>query len=202
MRPATPRLWLLLFLGVSASLLLFADRAITFLWTPPSPLAVPHRVEIPEGASLRAAAALLQREGLLTNDAMFVLLGRWTRRDRIIMPGEYALHTRMLPMEILDLLVKGRVIEYEVVIPEGLTTEQIGRMLEEKRLVAGQRFLTLTRDPGLIRAVGVEAETLEGYLFPSTYHFTKRMGAEGIIRALVAAFHRAYTPALDRKSVV
>lgn len=197
---AKRRLLALIFLGVSAILLLFADRVLTFLWTPPHPLAVPRRIEIPEGASLRRAADLLHQEGLLTNDAFFVLLGRWTRRDRIIMPGEYALHARMLPMEILDRLVKGQVIEYEVAIPEGTTAEQIARLLDEKRVVDGRRFLALVRDPALIRAVGVEAETLEGYLFPETYRVTKRMGAEGIIRAMVAAFHRVYAPALDERS--
>ncbi len=194
------RLLLLIFAVVSVSLLLFGSHVITFLWSPPSPIAAPRRIEIPEGATMRRAAEILHREGLVTNDALFVLLGRWTRTHRSIMPGEYALHTRMLPMEILDRLIKGQVIEYDVTIPEGATAEQISRLLEEQRLVAGQRFLALVRDPQFARALGVEADGLEGYLLPDTYRFTKRMGTEGIIRILVGAFGRVYTPALDQRT--
>lgn len=194
------RILLVIFVVVSVSLLLFVSHVIAFLWSSPSPLAAPRRIEIPDGATMRRAAEILQREGLVTNDALFVLLGRWTRTHRNIMPGEYALNTRMLPMEILDRLLKGQVIEYDVAIPEGTTAEQISRLLEEQHLVDGPRFLALVRNPQFARALGIEADGLEGYLFPDTYRLTKRMGTEGIIRIMVGAFDRVYTPALDQRA--
>src|SRR6476659_4247833 len=62
----------------------------------------PRLVEIPEGASFRQVAALLEQRQVIRSRFAFTLLGKLTSADRRIIPGEYALDPAMRPREILS----------------------------------------------------------------------------------------------------
>ncbi len=163
-----------------------------FMSTAPSFLEIQKTVEIPQGASFRSVVDLLYQENLITNRLYFNLLARWAGNDKKIKSGEYALHTAMRPMEILDALVAGRVLVYEVVIPEGVTSRQVGKILEEAGFTTADEFFSLTRDLDLIASLGIEGTSLEGYLFPETYKFARRVSASEIIRQMVSQFRVVY----------
>jgi len=159
-----------------------------------------HVVEVPEGASFKETANLLAQKGLIMSPFWFRLLGKFQDAERKIKPGEYDLHTAMRPVEILNQLVSGRVIQYSVTIPEGLTAQQISRVLGETGIVKGAEVTRLVSDPALIKALGIEAPTLEGYLFPDTYYFPKRARTEEVIRAMVGRLRQVFTPELRAQS--
>ena len=159
-----------------------------------------HTVEILEGASFKEVANLLAQKGLIVSPFWFRILGKVQDAERRIQPGEYDLHTAMRPAEILDALVKGRVIQYSVTIPEGLTAQQIGKLLEEAGMAKQTDVASLAADPAFVKLLGVEAKTLEGYLFPDTYHFPRRTKPEDVLRAMVHRFKDAYTPELQVKA--
>src|SRR5690349_782161 len=129
-------------------------------------------VEIPDGATFRQVAALLQQEHVIPSRLGFLLLGRLTSADRHIIPGEYALHGGMAPREILAKLLSGQVVLHPVTIPEGFTVAQIAALLEEKGLTNAKEFLARAQDRDfIISAFHLDLPNLEGYLFPDTYHF-------------------------------
>jgi len=159
-----------------------------------------HVVEVPEGASFKETANLLAQKGLIMSPFWFRLLGKFQDAERKIKPGEYDLHTAMRPVEILNQLVSGRVIQYSVLIPEGLTAQQISRVLGETGIVKGAEVTRLVSDPAFIKALGIEAPTLEGYLFPDTYYFPKRAKTEEVVRAMVSRLRQVFTPELRAQS--
>ncbi len=159
-----------------------------------------HVVEIPEGASFKEVANLLAQKGLIVSPFWFRLLGKVQDAERKVQPGEYDLHTAMRPVEILNALVKGKVIQYSVTIPEGLTARQIGKLLEEARIAKEADVARLVADPAFVKSLGVEGRTLEGYLFPETYHFPRRTKPEDVLRAMVHRFKEAYTPDLQARA--
>ncbi len=160
-----------------------------------------HRVvEIPEGASFKEAANLLAQKGLIRSPFWFRLLGKMQDAERKIKPGEYDLHTAMRPVEILNQLVSGRVIQYGVTIQEGLTARQIGRVLDEAGMAKEADVARLVADPAFIRSLGIEAKTLEGYLYPDTYYFPKRTKAEDVVKAMVNHLRQVYTPEMRERS--
>ncbi len=161
---------------------------------------VHHVVDVPEGASFKEVAHLLAKKDLIVSPFWFRLLGKVQDAERKIQPGEYDLHTAMRPAEILNALVKGRVIQYSVTIPEGLTAQQIGRLLEEAGIAKQADMARLATDPAFVKSLGIEARTLEGYLFPETYHFPRRTKPEDVLRAMVHRFKEAYTPDLQARA--
>jgi len=167
---------------------------------PAQPAAIHHVVEIPEGASFKETANLLARKGLIVSPFWFRLLGKFQDAERKIKPGEYDLHTAMRPAEILGTLVSGRVIQYSVMVPEGLTARQVGKLLADAGMVKEADMARLVTDAAFIKALGIDAPTLEGYLFPDTYNFPKRARTEDVVRAMVGRLRQAFTPALRAQS--
>ncbi|MFQ5456213.1 MAG: endolytic transglycosylase MltG [Nitrospirota bacterium] len=150
-------------------------------------------INISEGTGLRKAANILFKEGLITDSDLFVLWGKIKGIERRLIPGEYDLHSRMLPTEILNMLNSGRVLQYKVTIPEGVTAKWIGKRLEEKGLADHKRFLRLIYDREFIKTLKVDADSLEGYLFPDTYFFSRNTKEEEVIKRMVAQFREIYT---------
>ncbi|HXF92134.1 MAG TPA: endolytic transglycosylase MltG [Nitrospiraceae bacterium] len=163
--------------------------------TPPTKLIV-----IPEGASFQHVAALLEREQLIKSRSAFLLLGKATDADRRIHPGEYEFNAGMPPAEILAKLVSGRVVLHQVTIPEGFTMVQIAETLGARGLVDRAEFLRLAQDRGFIRTLGIEADSLEGYLFPDTYRFARLTKTKDVIRVLVDNLWQAFTPELRERA--
>ncbi|WP_447972637.1 endolytic transglycosylase MltG [Nitrospira sp. Kam-Ns4a] len=153
----------------------------------------PRTVDVPDGATFRDVAALLEREGLLASRWPFLLLGKLQGADRRVVAGEYVLHPGMTPREILSALVEGRVALRTVTIPEGYTVAQIADLLSQTGVTDPGDFLTVVRDQGFIRTLGIEAPSLEGYLFPNTYRFARRTDSKEVAAALVEGLRRAFT---------
>jgi UPF0755 protein len=147
-------------------------------------------VVIPEGSTYQQVATLLKREHLIRSRWAFLLLGKTHEIDRRIRPGEYELDGSMRPKEILGKLLAGRVILHPVTIPEGFTLAQIAEVLAAQNVTDTNEFLKLVRDRPFIASLGIEAETLEGYLFPETYSFPRGTKAKDVIKTMVEGlFH-------------
>lgn len=157
-------------------------------------------VEIPNGTSFRSIVTRLHKENLITHEWFFTLLARVTGQDRKIMPGEYEIHAGMRPTEILSRMVEGRVYYHSVTIPEGYTVAQIADLLAEKNLTDTTEFLRLTSDAELIHSLELDVPTLEGYLFPDTYFFTRPTPPETIIRTLVHHLKETFSPELQERA--
>lgn len=159
-----------------------------------------HSVAVPEGASLQEVAALLEERGLIRSQTGFRILGKLTGADRRIRPGEYALHPGLGPLQILSDMVEGRVRLHPVTIPEGFSVAQVAARLAEQGLAEEQAFVALTEDRDFIGTLDLAVPTLEGYLFPTTYHFPKSSNPREIIRTMVAYTRKAMTPELRSRA--
>ena len=155
----------------------------------------PRFVEIPEGASFRQAAALLEQKQVIRSRFAFMLLGKLTSADRRIIPGEYALDPSMRPREILAKLLSGQIVLHAVTIPEGYTVAQVAAVLDEKGVLDGKELLRLTHDREFnLAAFHLDKENLEGYLFPDTYHFPRKAKPKDVLVAMVEGLWRVFSP--------
>lgn len=194
------RLKFFILLGTGCLLTLGLMQMITGLVIPAQSERVQKIIEIPPGANLRTVAGLLEREGMIRNPAFFILAGKLTGVERSIKPGDYAIHSRMPPLDILNRLKRGDIFHYEVVIPEGYTARQIAAVLGREELADPQEFLALTRDPELIHSLGIKMDSLEGYLFPSTYYIARSTEVQEIIKRMVSTFQKVYGEVIRQRS--
>src|SRR5262245_52108239 len=137
------------------------------------------------GESLGAIARNLEREKLIRSARAVEWMGRVRGLDGSLRRGEYALSSAESPGEILSHLASGDILNYPVVLPEGFTAAQIGARLASAGLVDEAAFAKAVHDPALIASLGIEADSLEGYLFPETYLLPKGLSADEVARILV-----------------
>jgi UPF0755 protein len=155
---------------------------------------------IPAGQPLAVTAGELERLGLVQSALKFRLLARWEGCDRRLKAGEYSLTPALTPREILGIMGKGLVRLHRLTVPEGLTIAQIAELIDRTGLAAGADVVARATDPAQPRALGIAADTLEGYLFPETYFFPKTVTAEGILSAMVGRFRAVFTPEWERRA--
>jgi UPF0755 protein len=173
------------------------------LFTPPSKTASTQTIFIKKGTHLKKVSEMLEQEGIIRNRQFFVLITTVLRKKTKIKAGEYEFHTRMLPLDVLDTLVKGQVKRHLVTIPEGYTLSQIAQLLEDLTLVEKKGFLQKATSPAFINTLGLSqfaGPTLEGYLFPDTYHLMKEMAPEEVIQMMVHQFKRVFELELANKA--
>lgn len=180
---------LLLVVGATAGTAYLVYR--TFL-TPTGKLTQPIIVVVNEGDTLAKTAQELEDRGAILNERLFVTAARYLGVDRMIRVGEYQIEPSISPKDILIMLLKGRVIEYPVTVPEGLNIYQVADLLTEKGFIDRDLFIDLASDKTFIASFGIEAATLEGYLFPDTYSVTKGMGEKEIITLMVHRFTEVF----------
>ena len=152
------------------------------------------------GQGLKKTANALEREGLISNALRFTILARLDKKDTLLQAGEYILSTGMTPREILGQLVEGRVHLYRLTIPEGYNLAQIAAAVAAAGLDTEDEFLNAARNEDLTRDLGIDAHTLEGYLFPDTYYFPRGLDSATIIATLVKQFRIAFKPEWEARA--
>jgi UPF0755 protein len=157
-------------------------------------------VEIPDGASLRQVATILEQQGLIANRWALVLLEKLSHSRQTVRSGEYALHAGMRPSEILAELHHGHVLLHSVTIPEGYSISQIAQGYQQKGLGRTDELERLAHDRSFIQSLGLTVESLEGYLYPDTYRFARRVSSKEILTAMVEGLRRAFTADLQARA--
>jgi UPF0755 protein len=185
----------IIFIGLAVALL--GTIYVHFL-APPS--REPHAkvVVIPSGLNFNDIARILEENGIVRDRRSFYLLARFEDVIPRIKAGEYEVNTGMKPIEVLMKLVRGDVIKYPITIPEGYNLFQIAEILDQDQVCTKKNFLEKARDPDFISSLGIEGESLEGYLFPDTYNFPRGFGEEPVIRQMVARFKAVYASLAKR----
>ena len=187
MRRLLPLAGLLLVVG--ACLLVFF-RTVD---SPSFPEAPSKIVTIPPGWGLSEISQLLSHEQIIRHPLLFELLVVLEGNQARLKAGEYRLSGAASPRSVMRKLVRGEVVLHRVTIPEGWTVRQITELLTREGLVDGERFHQLAGDPAWARELGVEATSLEGYLFPETYYFPRGQSAQQVVKKMVDTFHHNFT---------
>lgn len=181
--------------AVAIALACLAGDAVFFLTSPASSEPAEVVVTIAAGTPLPAVANRLEQRGLVRSAFRFSLLARLQGVARRIKAGEYRLSTGLRPPELLDKLVRGEVVLHQITFPEGFTQRQVASLLESEDLASSQRLLDIATDSGFIQELGIPASSLEGYLFPDTYRFSRNLPEERILRTMVSRFQQHITAA-------
>jgi UPF0755 protein len=147
-------------------------------------------VVVPAGAPFGSVASRLEQSGIVSSAAGFKALARLRGATGKIQAGEYLFQTPATPGRVLDRLVAGDIIRLHLTVPEGFSLREITAKLAAAEFADAAAFLPLTTDPEFIRSLGIDADSLEGYLFPETYTFGSRTSSRELLRAMVAQFKK------------
>jgi UPF0755 protein len=149
-------------------------------------------VAVTPGENFTTLATKLEQRGIIAHVSKFKLLAVIRGVDKELKAGEYPFTAAMTPIEVLDVLVSGKSYLYRLTIPEGFTLRQIAEEVAANDLGQSEEFIALATSTEYVATLHIEAETLEGYLFPDTYYFAKSASEDTIIRKMVARFNEQF----------
>src|SRR5579863_678984 len=142
------------------------------------------------GYSTRRIASELKSAGVIRSEEAFIFW-RYLRRRRSLKAGEYFFDKPSNIIDIQKRLRRGDVYFHTVVIPEGFTMFDIARAIEAAGLGPAQDFLKVAQsDTSLVADLAPGAPSLEGYLFPDTYEFSRMQTMHEMAAAMVKQFRQ------------
>jgi len=142
------------------------------------------------GYSTRRIATELKNAGVIRSKEAFVLWHYW-HHGRTLKAGEYLFEKPANIIDIQKRLRRGDVYFHTVVVPEGFTMFDIAHAIADAGLGSADEFLKVTQsDTSLIADLDPSAHSLEGYLFPDTYQFSRMMSVQEMAAAMVKQFRQ------------
>jgi UPF0755 protein len=159
------------------------------LWLPVTP-AGQKFVLLHPGYSTRRIATELKSAGVIRNADTFILW-HYLHHKRSLKAGEYLFEKDAKAIDVHSRLVNGDVYVHTVVIPEGFNMFDIAQAMQDAGLGSKQDFLKIAMsDTALIADLDPQAKSLEGYLFPNTYEFTRTQTMQEMVAAMVKQFRQ------------
>lgn len=148
-------------------------------------------VQLKPGSSTRRIAADLKNAGVIRGEYAF-LFWHYLKGHKTLKAGEYAFEHPASAPEVFDRITRGDIYFHTIVVPEGFNIFDIASALETAGLGSKDSFLQVARkEAALVRDLDPRAPSLEGYLFPDTYHFTRTQSPHDMAVAMVHRFRQA-----------
>lgn len=152
---------------------------------------------IEKGEGNRIIGERLEKEGLIAGKYYFYYYMRSQNLTSRILPYNYELSGTMTIPEIALILTEEWDKNIKITFPEGWTSKQMAERLTANGL-DGKGFLGLANNTDVLRGnynflEDKNIKTLEGYLFPETYFFTKEMDAETMVKKMLGIFNAKIT---------
>ncbi len=140
------------------------------------------------GFSTRRIALELKNAGVIRSEEAFILW-HYYHHGRSLKAGEYLFDKPANIIDIQKRLRRGDVYFHTVVVPEGFTMFDIARAVEAAGLGPADEFLKVAQsETELIADIAPNAHSLEGYLFPDTYQFSRMMTMQEMAASMVCQF--------------
>ena len=129
------------------------------------------RVDVEPGATLAQITRRLHADGVMPFPRALVWHARYYKLASQIKAGEYALAPGTTPLQLLDVLVSGKVVQWSFAIIEGWTFRDLREKLEED----DNLVITLTDVPDeeVMSLLGHPEVHPEGWFMPDTYLFPR-----------------------------
>ncbi len=135
-------------------------------------------VDIPLGTRSVRIAGMLADAGVVRHPWLF-LLARALHPAWKPLAGEYRFSEPASPERVLERLARGDVYSVELRVPEGTDVYELAELVEAAGLAPAKGFLAV-------------ALPHEGYLFPSTYRFSRKAGAKQIVETMRRHFEHVW----------
>jgi UPF0755 protein len=138
-------------------------------------------------------AAKLAAAGVVARPGLFAWWLRLSGGSGAVVDGPHILTDDASPREIMARLERrGAAHSARVTFPEGWTRFDMARRLEEKHVAPLRAFLDATTEAPLLRELGIEGDSAEGFLFPATYDLTLDSDAHDVVRRMKREFDRRW----------
>ncbi len=138
-------------------------------------------IDFPSGGNIRTLSAKLADMNIVKWKILPRIAAKIYGFDKSLKAGEYQLEPGISLFGILEKISRGQVVLHRLTLPEGLTTFQMLKIIEQNELLSGK----------------ITSSVKEGDLLPETYTFHKGDSRNKLIETAKAAMLRALSEAWE-----
>jgi UPF0755 protein len=147
---------------------------------------------VDRGATGTRIGRALAAEGIIEEERLFVAALRLRGETGSLQAGEYRFAEPLSTLDVVERLVRGDIYTFAVTVPEGLTVSETAEHLAAKGISEAAALEEVFQDASLVAGIDSDATDLEGYLFPTTYQFTRNPQPREVARMMVAQFEEIF----------
>lgn len=182
--------------GLAVALTVFAASAWLFVVYPSSRgpgEGRPVELVADRGPTPQALGAQLGAAGVISSPRLFALWVRLSGGTSSVVEGKHLLTDDASPRELMARLERrASAGTARVTFPEGWNRFDMARRLQDRHVVALRDFLDATTDAPLLREIGIEGDSAEGFLFPATYDLPLDSDPRDVVRRMKREFDRRW----------
>jgi len=149
----------------------------------PGPLETEKIVNIPPRLGIREIADLLVHEGVIDHPWTFVVTALFAKTHDDLRFGEYQFSKQASLHDVINTITEGKVVQHQITIPEGLTSQQIVERLLETDILAGN----------------VKEVPREGSMLPESYRYPRGASRDQVIQRMQQAQARVVQEVWERR---
>ena len=146
------------------------------------------KVVIESGSSLNSIAKMLNEKKIISNKQSFCWAVKIMGKEKQIPVGSFRLVNAKTNFDIINQLVYGTPEVKKVRILEGWNINQIAAHLSKMMDFDSSEVIGIANNPKFLSKNGIEASSLEGYLFPDTYFFFEGDTPKSVLSHLVSKY--------------
>ena len=162
-------------------------------------------VEIKYGTTTNQLIEILKEKKIIQADVATRLYLRFINRKVKFQAGDFKFPSPVSPLEIIQILQKGKKRTQSFTVPEGWTRFEIAKKIAtqfpSEPPSSYEDILEMMGNTNSIKDFDDTATSLEGYLYPSTYQFEKSTQAKAIINKMVHQFKVIWQPEWDTLAI-
>jgi UPF0755 protein len=134
-------------------------------------LSEPESLIFSRGSSIRTLANQLIEKNLLEDKNYFLIWGKLNRQGTRLQAGEYVIESGQTLAGLLEDMVSGNVVQYDITLIEGFTFRQMLEVIQQNPMVTLE--LENLSDEEIMKKLGHEGEHPEGRFYPDTYYVSR-----------------------------
>jgi len=142
------------------------------------------------GESGSSVARRLAQESIIKSEYLFRFLMKTKRLENSLKAGDYAISRELSSSDILAVIAEGRQILIKITIPEGASVQAVAQAAEVAGIATASDVRAAASNQDLVARMGIEADSLAGYLFPDTYLLPRGAGGEQLLSVMVSTFRK------------
>ena len=132
----------------------------------------PIEFEIKQGVSFSTVVDSLYAKGIIRSESLLHTAAFLYGAEKNVKAGKYKIPNGLSYFDLIEILQKGsKSNQIKVTIPEGIWQHNLCGLLANKLNLDSTRFMQLSFDRSFLRKLGINFNTIEGYLLPETFYF-------------------------------
>lgn len=150
------------------------------------------KLVIRPGWTASRIAQELEEQGVIGSAWAFRLFLKVTGGEAKLVAGEYELVTDMPFSDLAATLEEGPEVKFvKLTVPEGFNLEQTSLQVERQTHIRAEDFRAAATSSTVKPSIPLpETQSLEGFLYPKTYHVIEMETAADIVRRMVGQFEK------------